>query len=291
MKDSIQLIAQVILMAGGAWFAKNHISLTQADLEGALGGLATFLGIVWKFYHWFKTPANPALVSLPNAGAKAAGSAPLHLVLMFLVGLAALVPPMGRAQGAPSPAGTTTVPSGAIPSTPWGEIGQGVIQLGEGVIDAMPTNIAIAPYATVVLDAKDSTGKTSTKIGGGVLVAYNLSLGPIQGGPAVAVDYVNQFMAFNGGLSLSAPIHPFAFMGWTSFSFVPTTIDMVGTPLAGSGGSSSAIETATSGGAYLGFGHVFGGSFFAGGLYGTRSGAGAYSGNYLNLFAGWTKHF
>lgn len=307
MKDNIRLLIQMALIFLAPLLAKHHITVGNDQIDQIAAGLALVAGVISTFAHWWKSPPNPNLVALPPAGQKAGQTAAKLPIALLLAGLVC------RAAMAQT----------AIPSTSWGEIGQGVIGLGETVISAMPTNIAIAPYGTVILNAQKQsttsstaeverfvgrlhnrlrgdmlhalavggTSSTTTKFGGGLLAAYNLSLGPVMGGPAVAVDYVDSFTAFNGGVNFGLPIKPLSFLGMTNFAVVPTTIDMVGTPLGGTGNTSATVETAVSGGAYFSFGHVWGGSLFAGGLYGTRSGAGAYNGTYLNGFGGWTKSF
>lgn len=163
-----------------------------------------------------------------------------------------------------------------------GLIGNGLLGLGKTIINATPTNIVIAPYGTYVVQPK--------KFGYGLGVAYNLSLGPVSGGPIVLVDHVDQFLAFSGGLTLQSDLHPLSWFGMTSsFVLTPIGIAAVGTPLAGGGGSNGGIQTLTSVGADFKFGHLWGGQFLIGGAYGTRTGAGTYGGAYVNVFAGWKK--
>lgn len=49
--DTIQAIAQVVLILVGPWLARNHISLTSIDLTGAIGAIMTAGGIIWKALH------------------------------------------------------------------------------------------------------------------------------------------------------------------------------------------------------------------------------------------------
>jgi hypothetical protein len=162
-----------------------------------------------------------------------------------------------------------------------GLIGSGILRLGLQLYDAVPTNITVAPYGTYVMSQK--------KFGYGLGVAYNLSLGPVQGGPILLVDHVDSFLAFSGGLTLQADIHPLAHWGITSFTVTPFGITAVGTPLGGAGGNNGGLQTINSLGADIKFGHLWGGQWLIGGAYGTRTGAGAYSGGYINGFAGWKK--
>lgn len=175
----------------------------------------------------------------------------------------------------PSVLGTNTTSS-------IGLIGKGIIGLGLVVYDAMPTNIAFAPYATYALKPK--------QFGGGLAVCYNMSLGPVKGGPMVAFDYIGgHFLGFNGGLTFQTDIHPLGMWGITNFVFTPIAITGIGTPITGAGSDNMGLQTASSIGADIKFGHLWGGQFFVGGAYGTRTGAGSYDGGYLNVFGGWKK--
>lgn len=164
-----------------------------------------------------------------------------------------------------------------------GLVGGWALNAAEAIYNAMPTNLAIAPYGTYVVQPK--------KFGYGLAVAYNFNLSQtIQAGPIIALDHVDNFLGFSGGITAQATIHPFASLGATNFAIVPFAISAVGTPLAGSGSSNGGLETENSGGLLVNFGHVLGGHFFAGGTYGTRTGAGAYSGPYIHGTAGWSLH-
>lgn len=156
---------------------------------------------------------------------------------------------------------------------------KGTLSLLERVYDAMPTNIAVAPYGTYVIQAK--------KFGYGVGAAYNLSLGPVSGGPIILIDHVDQLFGFSGGVTLKGDIHPLTFIGVTNFVVTPFGITAIGTSLAG--GPNGDIQTISSVGADFKFGNLWGGKFLIGGAYGTRTGAGAYSGGYINGFIGWKK--
>lgn len=170
---------------------------------------------------------------------------------------------------------------GTNSQTSLGLIGTGLFRLGQQIIDATPTNIVIAPYGTYVMQPK--------KFGYGIGVAYNISLGPVQAGPIILIDHVDEFLAFNGGLTLQADIHPLAHWGITSFVLTPFGITAAGTSLGGAGKNNGGIQTINSAGADIKFGHIWGGQWLIGGAYGTRTGAGAYSGAYLNGFAGWKR--
>lgn len=162
-----------------------------------------------------------------------------------------------------------------------GLIGRGILSLALGVIDKTPTNFAIAPYATYAVDAK--------KFGGGIAGVYNVNN---YFGAVVAVDYIGgQFLGVSGGIQIQMLIHPLSSFGVTNFSLTPFAISAVGTSLQGGGGGNGAVQTIETAGLDAHFGHLWGGQFLVGGAYGTRSGAGAYSGGYINAFIGWKKGF
>lgn len=81
MKDNIFLVLQCILLIGGPLFAKYGITVQQSDLEGAAGALATLVGIVWKFWHWNKTPDAPP--AAPTSGTGIVNTLTLLAVIFF----------------------------------------------------------------------------------------------------------------------------------------------------------------------------------------------------------------
>lgn len=188
------------------------------------------------------------------------------------------------AQTPPNPA-TTPVEAppaalGTSSQSALGLIGSGLLKLGETVISTSPTNFAVAPYGTYVVDKK--------KFGFGLAGVYNVNN---YFGAVVAVDYVDQFLGVTGGIQLQLPTHPLAHFGLTNFMVMPFVISAVGTSLQGGGSGNGGVQTINTAGIDTHFGHLWGGQFLVGGAYGTRTGAGAYSGGYLNGFIGWKKGF
>jgi hypothetical protein len=162
-------------------------------------------------------------------------------------------------------------------------ITSGLLQIGSAIYNDAPTNLGFYPYGTYVLSAK--------KAGGGLALVYNVNPDDaIKVGVLAGVDYIDRLLGVNGGVQLSLPIHPLAAYGNTNFALVPLAISAIGTPLQGTS-NNDGIETINSVGLALEFGHFLGGRFSLGGLYGTRTGAGAYNGGYLNGFLGWQKKF
>ena len=153
-------------------------------------------------------------------------------------------------------------------------IGTGLLQIGESIYNAAPTNFAVAPYGTYVVNAK--------KWGYGLLAAWNVNqnLGVVAG-----VDHVDTFLAFNGGLQLKLPVKVF---GVTATPFAITAIGM---PFAGAGADNGGVQTILSAGAAVDVAKFWGGTLSVVGAYGSRGGAGAYGGGYANAALAWRKGF
>lgn len=145
------------------------------------------------------------------------------------------------------------------------------------------TNYAMEPYLTYAPSAP-----SGNQVGGGVLTAYNVST---YIGTGLAVDYLGQFSLVSAQVQLRVPTHPFAFTGmaWaTNLVVAPFAIVGVGTGLSGSTGNAIAVTDA---GAYVEFGHWWGGRFNTGAAIGKWSNAGDYSGTRYHFFLGWSKGF
>ena len=144
------------------------------------------------------------------------------------------------------------------------------------------TNYSVNPYATYAPRAPD-------KVGGGVLIVYNVNK---YAGLAVGGDYLGQFTLISGDATLQLPVNlgNYISASWaTNLTVTPFVLAGIGKPEGGSnGGSVSTIEDV---GAYVKFGHLWGGYFDAGASYGQWQGAGAYSGVRYHGFVGWTHGF
>lgn len=82
--DTIQLISQIILIFGGAWLTKNHMSAT--DVQGLIGAAATIIGIAWKFTHFAGATAATAAApqNVPITKGNGLGpTVPLFLALLL----------------------------------------------------------------------------------------------------------------------------------------------------------------------------------------------------------------
>jgi len=145
------------------------------------------------------------------------------------------------------------------------------------------TNYAVEPYLTYAPSAPGGN-----QVGGGLLAVYNLST---YLGTGLGADYLGQFSLVSAQVQLKLPTHPFAFTGasWaTNIVVAPFALAGVGTGLSGSTGTAIAVTDA---GAYVEFGHWWGGRFNTGAAIGRWSNAGAYSGTRYHFFAGWSKGF
>ena len=152
---------------------------------------------------------------------------------------------------------------------------------GSGLATA--TNYAVEPYLTYAPNAP-----SGNRIGGGTLLVYNVSQFV---GAGLGVDYLGQFSLVSANVTLRVPTHPFTFTGvsWaTNLAVVPFALAGVGTPLSGAGSGAIAVTDA---GAYVSFGHLWGGKFNTGACYGRWDNAGAYSGPRGHFFVGWSKGF
>lgn len=150
-----------------------------------------------------------------------------------------------------------------IQTNGWSEVGRGILDIGKGIYSAMPTNNDVAIYGTYVFKPK--------KFGFGALDAYNISNGiGIVGG----VDYIDTFVGVNGGIQIKRTFV------WHGFDATLFGISALLTPLKGGGDANGGLGTANSLGVDLRL-YV---KLHAGGLYGTRTGAGSYGGGYANAY-------
>jgi hypothetical protein len=150
---------------------------------------------------------------------------------------------------------------------------------------ATATNYAFEPYLTYAPDAP-----SKNKIGGGIFIAYNLDKYVSSG---LGFDYQGQLSLVSANVELKVPLHPFKsltmFSGaLTNIAIVPFGIGGLGKAL---GGTSSGAIAVTDAGAYIGFGHLWGGNFNVGAAWGRWDNAGAYSGVRYHGFIGWAKGF
>jgi hypothetical protein len=175
------------------------------------------------------------------------------------------------------------VTTNTLPTIP-GALGELVSALENSGLDTA-TNYALEPYLTYAPKAP-----SGNQVGGGLFLCYNVSS---YIGTGLGVDYLGQFSLVSANVELKVPTHPFRnltiFNGaLTNIAVCPFAIGGLGVSLSGGGGGAIAVTDA---GAYVGFGHLWGGQFNAGAAYGRWDNAGAYSGPRYHFFAGWSKGF
>ncbi len=187
-------------------------------------------------------------------------------VLLFLMMATA------RAQTTNTPPDTNTTSSGVL-SELWDSLSQ------SGLLKA--TNYSFEPYGTYAPDVPKGS-----KYGGGLFAAYNFNN---YAGLGLGVDYLGQFSLVSANVQLKLPMRPFANFGALSNLVVtPFVLTGVGKGLSGTGNSAIVVTDA---GAYLGFGHLWGGQFNIGAAWGRWDNAGIYSGVRYHAFAGWSHGF
>jgi hypothetical protein len=153
---------------------------------------------------------------------------------------------------------------------------------------ATATNYAVEPYLTYAPNAP-----SANRVGGGVFLCYNVSK---YIGTGLGVDYLGQFSLVSADVQLKVPTQPFKSTGisWlTNIVVCPFALAGVGKSLSGTGGSAGGdgAIAVTDAGAYVQFGHLWGGRFNTGAAYGRWDNAGIYSGPRYHLFVGWSKGF
>jgi hypothetical protein len=144
------------------------------------------------------------------------------------------------------------------------------------------TNWSIDPYATYAPNVAKGS-----KIGGGLFLTYNVNQ---YVGAGLGVDYLGQFSIVSANVSLKYATHPLGFLGssFTNIAVIPFGIAGIG---KATGGTSSGAIAVTDVGAYIAFGHLWGGQFDVGAAYGRWDNAGDYSGVRYHIFAGWSRGF
>ena len=201
---------------------------------------------------------------------------------LLTLGLAGLL-----AMGFPAMAQTNSVPGTPTNTVTTGpSIAAGLTEIYDALVAsglASATNYAVEPYLTYATDAPDGN-----KVGGGALIVYNLSHFV---GAGLGLDYLGQFSLVSANVTVHVATYPLQFTGisWaTNIAVAPFALAGVGTALSGTSSGAIAITDA---GAYVSFGHLWGGQFNAGAGYGRWDNAGAYSGPRYHFFLGWSKGF
>lgn len=165
--NTIQLLAQIVMIFGGGYFAAHHLGLTQTDVQGVIAGLAAITGVVWKLTHFNAATAaaaapNPQTVPITK-GNNLMGNAPLFLACLLplafagcasnpaVVGHVVSVTDRGfgiNIQTASSPNSTPTVKLGFFSQTVF--------------IEPVATNATLETPAVANTFALDNTGSPFT---------------------------------------------------------------------------------------------------------------------------------
>lgn len=193
-----------------------------------------------------------------------------RILIVSVIAVTSCLPLIAQTNTPPE----TNAPSSGLLSGIW----EGI--QSSGLLKA--TNYAIEPYATYAPSAPKGQ-----QFGGGLFIAYNLNNYVSTG---LGVDYLGQFTMASADVQLKYATHPFSSLGGalTNIAVVPFGLVGAGHPL---GGASSGVVAITDVGAYIGFGHLWGGQFNVGGAYGRWDNAGVYSGNRYHAFMGWSRGF
>jgi hypothetical protein len=157
-----------------------------------------------------------------------------------------------------------------------------------GILQA--TNYAIDVYGTYA-------NKAPTKLGGGVLLVYNIPAltsttgtngGNMGVGLALGLDWLGSWSLVSANVTLKADTHPLANISWLPDSIrtitgTPIAIFGTGQAMSGSSGAATLYDLGYS----VRFGHLWGGQFNVGVTWGEWMNAGAYSGHRWHGFLGW----
>ena len=157
-----------------------------------------------------------------------------------------------------------------------------------GILQA--TNYAVDIYGTYA-------NKAPTKLGGGVLLVYNIPAltsttgtngGNMGVGLALGLDWLGSWSLVSANVTLKADTHPLANISWLPDSIrtitgTPIAIFGTGQAMSGSSGAATLYDLGYS----VRFGHLWGGQFNVGVTWGEWMNAGAYSGHRWHGFVGW----
>lgn len=143
-----------------------------------------------------------------------------------------------------------------------------------------PTNYAAEIYGTYA-------PKAPTKIGGGALLAYNVNN---YVGLGIGLDWLGSLSLVSANVQLQAPFHPLPNQ-LPNLILSPFIISGVATAYTGGSSFNGNAVIISDVGAYLKYGHLWGGQFNIGGCYGRWTGTGAYDVPRYHVFAGWQHGF
>lgn len=155
-----------------------------------------------------------------------------------------------------------------------------------------PTNI----FESAVADAQSATNfgaviygtyapEAPTQFGAGALAVYNFNN---YVGAGLGLDWLGTFSLVSGNVTLKLPTRPLARYGIDA-EFTPIALGGLGKPM--SGPNRGDVCTIFDVGFYVNFGHLWGGRFNVGAMWGKWTGAGPYAVDRYHAFGGWNKGF
>lgn len=161
-------------------------------------------------------------------------------------------------------------------------------------LQIMAQSVASATNWTVLGGVGQSL-KGQNRIGfGAVAYNFNQNVGIVAGVDTLWQMHGNaaqQQNVLKGGVTLSAPIHPLAFIGSTFLTNVvatPFAAELMASP---TGGSSDSVATITAAGLNFDIVSIKNFELVAGAEYETRTGSGVYNGNYGLIHLGLSRRF
>ena len=161
-------------------------------------------------------------------------------------------------------------------------------------LDEMANAVSSSTNWTILGGAGRATKGDRDLAFGAVAYNFNQNVGIVVGEDVLWAPHQSQAEQVNvvkGGVTLSAPIHPFAFIGSTFAT------NVVGTPFVAalvaqpSGGSKDPIATITTAGIDFDIVSFKNFELVAGAQYETRTGSGFWDGNYAIIHLGISRRF
>ena len=185
--------------------------------------------------------------------------------------------------------GITTVTNTVVASDIYDNIGAVLGNLG---LSSHPSNYAVAVFM--------GHSMSGNQLSAGFVVVENVNnfVGVIGG-----LDHLwyggktGSGNVVAGGITLKAPTHPLSFLSsdtnsWTHKVVMgPYVVAMVGTPLNGTGSSDGGLASITRAGINVDVYNISGWELALGGDYGKRTGAGNYSGDWVDVMLNIRKGF
>ena len=277
IRSSFKIIG-TLLAAHGAMKAASFF-----NAEDIIGAVLALVGLWASFNTHSCPPASSG--TLPQNNSSRGGS----LLPLFLLAGIFFFLPAAHAQTNTPPAPAPVTATNVAPPDFFSGLGISLQSLG---LSSNPSNYAVAmgyghslkgnqsaAWATVVENVNNNLG---------VIVGVDTLWG---GGKIGSANIVA------GGLTVKTVIHPLKFISsdtnswFQTFKAIPFAIVMVGTPINGTGSADGGLASIARAGANFDIYNVNGWQIGAGVDYGNRTGAGNYSGNWIDVLFSVRKGF